>query len=216
MNILIKQLTSSLVLATSLYAGGGYKEVESPVMAIPQETSNSQSTIYAGAGFGMLTQSSDNDSANNNRDSQWDIDTLMFQAGYQYNQYLSFEARYWMGIGDAEYSITGSEDTDLPGDYNAFGFYVKPSYPMGAVDIYGLLGYASVSLGADNGFYWDTNQLSYGIGTAYKISDTFSLFADYVVLGATDEYKHHTSDTVTVQKADIDIDTINFGFNYTF
>ena len=107
----------------------------------------------------------------------------MLQLGYQVTTYVALEGRLTLGLGDPDYdSGTLGVTEGYDGDYYSWGVYVKPMYPVGDFDIYGLLGYGQMILedlaGGDavqGGFHW-------GIGASYVLSGDISVFADYVSL----------------------------------
>ena len=203
-------IAAVIAMGTFAIAGGDIAPVE-PIVETPVVIEDN-SAFYLGLGYGSLTQTSDNISTLYGVDAEWDVDTLLFQAGYQYNKYIAVEGRYWLGIGDATQSETGQPDVDISGDFTAWGIYIKPMYPFGDFSVYGLLGYASVELEADSGTYWNTDEFSWGLGAQYAFADNFLVFVDYVDMGRADDFDFN-GETAT---ADISIDTINFGVTYKF
>ncbi len=212
----MKKLTllTSVLLTSSVFAGGNIAPiVEEPIVQIP-EVIVDESAFYLGLGYGVFNQTNES-IAGTATEVTLDIDTLFVQAGYQYNKYIAIEGRYWYGINDLTVGQTSIPDKEEPGDYSAWGIYLKPTYPIGDFNIYGLLGYASVELTADNNDYWDTDSFSAGIGSQYTFENGISIFADYVVMGYTDEFDSKIG-TTTIIESDIVISTINFGLNYSF
>jgi opacity protein-like surface antigen len=137
--------------------------------------------------------------------------TLMFQAGYQYNRYIAVEGRYSFGFNtdyDAGNIVNPIQVYD--GDVSHWGIYLKPMYPIGDFSIYALLGYGEAMLddilngdAVDGGFQW-------GVGASYAFTENVSVFVDYVSL-----YNNTGFDWV-VTKADIDVDTWTLGVSYKF
>ena len=208
----MKKITLSLVSVMALssfsFAGGDIAPmVEEPIIV------EDNSAFYVGVGYGYFNQNVDNFQAN---DFELDADSIMLQAGYQYNEYLAVEGRYWIGVGD----ITQTGDLsvfDQSGDYDSWGLYVKPMYPVTEdLDVYALLGYASNSVSFDNGAYWDTDGFSWGLGAQYEVMDNVLLFVDYVNMGMQDSVDLSYNNTVSNIDSDIDLYTINFGVSYKF
>lgn len=99
-----------------------------------------------------------------------DFSEFMIQAGYNFNQYIAIEGRYWFGIEDS--FVTDTLDTlnvNYDNSVDAWGIYVKPQYPVTeAFNVYALLGYASaeydesnvlVDVGTLDGFSWGLGAL---------------------------------------------------------
>lgn len=213
----MKKLTLSfmaiLAINSFVVAGGHIKNVEQAVEEVIEIPTVDESAFYVGAGYGLLNQTSDNVTAMGGIDAEWEVDMLLLQVGYQYNKYIAVEGRYWYGLSDVTQNMTGQTEVDVSGDYSAWGVYLKPMYPLGDLNVYGLLGYASVILDGDNGFNWETDGLSWGVGLQYAFTDNLSVFADYIMMGEADEY---TLNGVDGAVSDISIDTINVGLTYTF
>ncbi|UPT77295.1 porin family protein [Sulfurovum sp. XGS-02] len=196
-------LVSIIALNGIAYAGGDMTTAIEPVVEIPEGEIN---PFYAGMGIGKAYV---NDDVTN---EEITATTLMLQAGYQYNDYLSFEGRYTFGLGGSDYNagniagITNAYD----GDLSAWGVYIKPSYPIGDISLYALLGYGSIMLddlaggdAVENGFHW-------GLGAAYSFTEEISLFADYVSLYNDTGFDYRAT------LDDVDADTWTVGFSYNF
>jgi len=202
-------LVSVMALGSLAYAGGDIAPVavEEPVVV------ENSSDFYVGLGYGYFNQSIDNIAytppvAN----IEFEVDTLLLQAGYQYNKYVAFEGRYWLGLGDISQS-GGAVPGDYSGDFDAWGLYVKPMYPVTeAFDVYALLGYADSSIDYANGAGWDTDGFSWGIGLQYEVMENLLVFADYVSMASDDSF----DESGRKIDADIDLYTLNFGVSYKF
>jgi hypothetical protein len=109
----ILSLVSMMALSGELYAGGDIEPVEEVI--VPVVDSN---PFYLGLGFGQSYVNNDftNEKITNN--------TVMLQAGYQYNQYVALEGRYTFGFNtDYNSGITGNFFNDYNGDYSSWGIY---------------------------------------------------------------------------------------------
>ena len=169
-------IVSILALSGLSYAGGNVAPIEEPV-AVAVAPVIDHSAFYIGVGIGESTVNDDWSS------EEFSATTIMLQAGYQYNEYLSIEGRYTFGF-DTDYDpgITNSLSSDYDGDISNWGIYLKPMYPVGNFTLYALLGYGGVMLddlaGGDayeDGFQW-------GLGAGYSFTEEVSVFVDYVSL----------------------------------
>ncbi len=161
------------------------------------ETGANNSGVYVGLGYGATNVGTDFFSSEIELSGDNDSDALLMQGGYIYNEYIALEGRYWNG------------DNNL----NAWGVYVKPMYPVTEkFSVYALLGYGetkltivdtTADLNNEGSFQW-------GIGAGFKITDNFSVFADYVDMYNTDT---HNTDTSLREWS---IDSISIGANYQF
>jgi opacity protein-like surface antigen len=148
-------------------------------------------------------------------DSQIDYDSLMFQAGYKYNPYIAFEFRYWFSMGDGDVTMNPPDDTIGYNDFDAWGIYLKPMYPVTPeFNIYGLLGFSGTYVEGEPG--WDLlndSDFSWGGGASFDVTPNISIFVDYVQL---------FDDTIGLYsfdyefEDDIRVDTWNIGINYKF
>ncbi len=199
-------LVSVMVLGGLSYAGG---DIAPAVEEVPVVVTDS-SAFYIGIGYGYFDQQNDNivptgDSV------EFEANSILLQAGYQYNQYVALEGRYWLGVGDIDQS--GYNAGTRSGDFDAWGLYVKPMYPVtDAFDIYALLGYADSTIDIDNSGSWETDGFSWGIGAQYTVMDNVLIFADYVSMASEDTVSVNGFD----RDADIDLYTINVGVSYKF
>jgi opacity protein-like surface antigen len=149
----------------------------------------------------MLDDDTTNEEISNNN--------IVLQAGYQYNQYIALEGRYSFGF-NTDYDGGNAGNLDYDGDVSSWGIYAKPMYPMGDFNLYALLGYGGVMLddiangdAYEEGFQW-------GIGASYIVSDTISVFVDYVSLYDDTGFDYRAKND------DIKSDTWTLGVSYTF
>ena len=191
-------LVSVLALSGFAVAGGNVAPVE-PVVEAPVPVVDN-SAFYVGIGYGYFKQTTDN--------VKIDANSVLLQVGYQYNEYVALEGRYWIGAGGIDQS-----PNDNSGDFDSWGLYVKPMYPVtSAFDIYALLGYADSTIDYDSSWKWETDDFSWGLGAQYAVTNNVLLFVDYTNLGSEDsvDIDDRTMD------ADVDLYTINVGVSYKF
>ncbi|QFR43536.1 outer membrane protein [Sulfurimonas xiamenensis] len=195
---------------SGFYIGGAYSLV------------NSEMSVHRDYGY---IEGNDYD-----RYDSYEVDTnaYMLQAGYQFNQYIAIEGRYWNAMDSEKNSYSRYTNGELDysndysdGDWSAWGIYVKPMYPVTETfSVYALLGYGNVSIKdewSDDKSLLDENVFQWGIGASYSITENTSFFIDYVRL-CKDEgdtyvdggYDYNTYDL------DITIDTVNIGLSYKF
>ena len=144
-----------IALQTLGYAGGNI----APVVPVePEPVKHLAVPIYVGAGFVAGRYN-----ASNYEDVTYGT---MFRAGYEWNQYIGFEARYISTFWDDE-SLYGQK-------LEHFGLFVKPMLPFNKnFNLYGLLGYGwtqTKTPGKRNSAI-DDNGLSAGFGLEYDLSD---------------------------------------------
>ena len=199
-------LVSVMVLSGLSYAGGDIEPVVEEVPVVVEDNS----AFYVGIGYGYFDQQNDN-IAPTGDNVEFEANSILLQAGYQYNQYVALEGRYWIGVGDIDQS--GYNAGTRSGDFDAWGLYVKPMYPVtNDFDIYALLGYADNTIDIDNSGSWETDGFSWGIGAQYDVMDNVLIFADYVSMASEDTVSVNGIDRDT----DIDLYTINIGVSYKF
>lgn len=187
-----------------IMAGGDRVTIVEPVLEIP--VIMTYSGPYIGLAYGFISEDyirNENSSVDTARSFDEDFSSIMLHAGYKFNSYVAVEGRYWFGIDDVNLAAY-NDPIDAP---DGWGIYVKPMYPIAdAVDIYGLLGYASIdtSLNKLDGFSW-------GVGASYAFTDNVSACVDYVSL--------HNDDRDLpggIVNKEYDIDTVNVGITYNF
>ena len=233
----MKKISLSIValaaMNTFAIAGGDITPAE-PVVA------PSNSGFYVGLAYSYIS----NDTTLDYADFDWkdtvdtDHNAGMLQVGYQFNQYIAIEGRYWFAASedDTWHGRGGggaSDSGDMKVDYDAWGIYVKPMYPVtDAFTVYGLLGYAHTNYDMiqydrrdrpvkvhgldDGGFSW-------GLGASYAITENLSIFADYTCIYNDDidvEVDRYISlnrlGTPLKANADIRTDSWNIGLTYRF
>ena len=225
----MKKITVSIVAALAMnafaFAGGDIAPVE-PEVTVPEvvEAAPFPGAFYVGLGYSYMNANIDSYSGTYSEDlsalqvaemipeADLSANSVLFLAGYKYNQYLGLEARYTMNVGDLDYD--GDDAAEMEdGDMSNIGIYVKGMYPVTeALDVYALLGYGQVTIDteltgdlSESGFQW-------GLGASYAVTENIGVFADYTRL-----YDDTGFDgLLDVEGVDIAVDSINVGMTYTF
>ena len=217
-------LSAVAVLAMSSFAvaGGDIAPVEEPIVVV-EEPVVSTGGFYLGLAYGFMNAEITDQAYIGNYDVEQtvldeDFSSIMIQAGYDFNQYVGVEGRYWFGL-DSDTALYSGDD-NLPADVNidAWGIYVKPMYPVSeAFNVYALLGYAGADIEEDNANFDlssdSVDGFSWGLGAEYTFSDAVGIFVDYVSIYDDDE-------DVLVNGYDVNteatISSFNIGVNYRF
>lgn len=196
----------------------------SNIPAAYHEVPQSVSHPYIGIAYGLTKVSDDYFDGNLDEHTDIDYDSLMLQVGYEMNPYIAFEFRYWFSMGDGDYSL--STNYPIPPaegsykDFNAWGLYLKPQYPVSPeFSIYGLLGFSGVQVDGQPDWYdnlVDDTSFSFGIGGAFNFTENISAFIDYVQLyNNTYGYDYYYG-PYYYDPQGTDIYTVNFGLTYKF
>lgn len=235
-----------LALSTFAIAGGDIAPVEPMVEEVAP--AQDDSGFYIGGAYSLVNTSIDyHDSygmlVDGNQYEQSGTDErddngYMLLAGYKYNQYVAIEGRYWGSMHDRSWesssTLNGQPDgswDNSDGDFEAWGIYVKPMYPVTETfDVYALLGYGNTSI--HDKFYTidgagpdllDEDGFQWGIGASYAFTENLSLFADYVALcddvdQSADWNAIYTNSYWDYDTTDIEVSvyTVNFGLMYKF
>ena len=205
----VLSLVSILVLSELSYAGGDIgKDIsvaDTPIVAVSVVD---DSAYYVGAGYSILNYDevySDGVSAD------VDLQGLTLILGYQFNHYLSLEARYTKSLGGSDEKWSdGKTRDDVENEMTNLALYLKPSYPVGDFKLYGLLGYGQLTYQyqdtekqTENGFQW-------GLGTSYSINNNLSVFVDYTQLYDDTGFDNYIAD------CDYEADAWTVGITYSF
>ena len=202
-------LSAVAVLAMSSFAvaGGGFTTEQETLVVFEEPNVSPLNNFYLGFAYSFV---------NAERTAlldDHDFSALMLQMGYNINEYVAIEGRYWFGVDD-------TMSNNLEQSIDSWGIYVKPQYPVTeALNVYGLLGYASSeyieTFGSLN--YTpdsDIDGFSWGLGTSFAFSKNISIFVDYVNLyDDTNSYKTITNGDISIEDT---IDTVNLGITYNF
>ncbi len=200
-----KTIISLAAVSTMAMAGGNIVPAVSAVPVVETPVVVDKSAFYLGMGLGSASVNDDftNEEISNN--------TVMLQAGYQYNAYVAIEGRYTFGFNtDYDPGNTGNQSSDYDDDFSSWGIYVKPMYPIGDFSIYALLGYGGVMLDSiENGDAYES-ALQWGLGAGYAFTEEVSIFVDYISLYDDTGFDYRA------QLDDIDSDTWTLGVSYKF
>jgi hypothetical protein len=166
--------------------------------------------LYLGLGYAStnvdLTIEGLNDKEQKLLDSS--TDSIILQAGYDFNEYFGIEGRYYINNSSLAYEYYLG-NTPLSGTYEAesLTIYAKPQYNFGAITIYGLLGMSANNYTVNNLLGGLDNEVlfSWGGGAKFNVTQSLGLFADYTDLGENDETLTNTG-----------LAAWNFGFSYKF
>ncbi len=213
-------IAAVMAMSTFAIAGGDIAPVEEPMVEVVAPVVT-DSGFYLGLGYSFMQDErvwTEPRFVGQKTESDWNA--VMLQAGYKFNQYIAVEGRYWLTVGDPDFTWNDGDDYYYEeSELDAWGIYVKPMYPVtDAFDVYALLGYAQSKLSAYDDDYVavDDGAFSWGLGAAYSFTDNLSVFVDYVVLYDDGVIPTSRGASSPDRAADIKIDTWNFGVTYKF
>ena len=204
-------LSAVAVLAMSSFAvaGGGFTTEQEEMVVFEEPNLSPLNNFYLGFAYSFV-----NAERTALLDDQ-EFSGLMLQMGYNINEYVAIEGRYWFGNDE-------TMSSNLEQSIDSWGIYVKPQYPVTeALNVYGLLGYASSEYIETFGPLTytsdaDIDGFSWGLGASFAFSKNISIFVDYVNLyDDTNTYRTNTSPSIDVNIED-SIDTVNLGITYNF
>lgn len=208
--------TSALVLTSQLAFSGGDFEVVEPVITVPV-VEEDPSFFYVGLA-GTNTQVYSTEQAFfGTSDTQDELGQIVLQVGYNYNEYLAFEARFGTTVGYADYA-----------DVDSYSIFVRPQYPVSEdFTVYALLGFGQVNVDGTDG---DTpaapsvigqeilseSAFHMGLGVEYKIYEDFSIFVDYTVLASDADISSTLYGYDPVVYDELSVQVLAVGVNYKF
>jgi opacity protein-like surface antigen len=178
-------------------------------LALTASLSAADSGLYVGLGYANTNIDLAFDGHNVDKDLlNLSTDSIVLLAGYDFNQYLGVEGRYYLNASEAAYE-NKFNGTLLSGKYKAesFALYAKPQYKFAMLNFYALLGVtandytANTLLGGNN----NDTLFTWGAGIKFNLTDSLGAFVDYTNLGESDNVLTNT-----------DLDSWNIGFSYKF
>jgi opacity protein-like surface antigen len=201
MKKIVLSVVAMAAVSTACFAGGDIDPVE-PMVTTPM-TESSPSGLYLGLGLSATEVGNDSISFFSEESGQDRMGGIVFQAGYEFNQYIAVEGRYSTSVSKGDFL-----------ERDAWGLYLKPQYPVSeSMNIYALLGYGGMTLDPtgtanvsldDNGFQW-------GIGASYDMSASVALFVDYVSIA-----NDMSADVYPFGSTDISSASLTVGVTYKF
>jgi len=207
----MKKSILAVALSTILFAGANNNIATSNVKEIKSDN------FYIGFGYGYVKADLTKTVAPGNdpvRDSKHN--SIMFQAGYKFNEFLSLEARYYKGFDDDFYRAS----RDHTKTFNALGIYLKPTYSYKNITLYALAGYAKLysdftvhNPAGDITTNLDDHDFSWGIGLSYKLTQDISIFGDYIKV--YNKTQTHIRNNIE-KKFDINDKVFTVGLTYHF
>jgi opacity protein-like surface antigen len=202
-----------LLLFFSSFGFAGTIDIPVANVPIPIEPEVDDDNLYLGLGISKMSLRDDVS------DEEFSSVGVMLQLGYKINEYVAIEGRYTRNATDVKYdhgNTNNPDFSDYPAQFSNIAAYIKPMYPLGAWNMYVLLGYGQVSLTniplggagisadrAESAFQW-------GAGVSYDVTDDVDVFVDYVRFydDAGFDFRATTADVVA--------DAFTFGVSYKF
>ena len=194
---------TAVCVSSFAVAGGDLKEVEPAVVPVIPVAEEEKSGLYAGVGISAVSTRDGSLSFFDEESGQDRTGNLLFMAGYEFNPYVALEGRYSTYI--AEEDVLNSD---------TWGVYLKPQYPVSEdFKVYALLGFGGIDAEGVNGHDVDVDDsgFQWGLGGSYDMTDTFSVFFDYVSLASDLE-----ANSFLGVPEDVDSDALTVGIIYNF
>lgn len=181
-NILLSVVATIALSSFAMGTGDMSVPVEVEALEVPEEVlvESGKNGFYLSFGYGLMTQDAGDGFI-------YSYNMAMLGAGYEVNDYLDIEARYW--INPTKDEVTNTElgqTTTFERSYNVSSIYLKPKYPISdRLNVYALLGYtytefeSTVASGNNAGSTLeDGSNYSLGLGVSYQLTSDFSLSMD--------------------------------------
>ncbi len=207
-----------LAMGTYTVAGGNIVLVEESVVEVQQEVVNDDSGFYIGVAYTAIANET---TISNGVNGEVDYDGFMLQAGYKFNPYIAVEARYWDG-GDKRLNMShpvghpDGDDHSVPSEFDAWGIYVKPMYPVTeALDVYALLGWGEQDT-VNHIYTPGDGTFSWGLGAAYSFTENVSVFVDYVSIYDDTAIENSTDPYGNSVDVEVQSTSLNIGIAYKF
>lgn len=198
MKLVLATVAASLV-AGSAFAGGYTAPVVEPALVVIEPVAvvdaSDWTGFYAGAQYGKGSA----DLSYNGVDDDRDTDNYGLHGGY-----LRDFGKFVLG-GELDYNKIDIDDVDDKGDLTRLR--ARAGYDMGRFMPYVTLGVAKLS--ADTGTYdISETDVTYGIGGDFKVTDKFTVGAEYS--------KQDFSDVDDIDGLDLDTDMVQLRAAYHF
>ncbi|WP_313137075.1 outer membrane protein [Paracoccus jeotgali] len=198
MKHLLATAAAATMVAGSAFAGGYVAPVAEPEVIVapaPIVSASDWTGFYAGAQYGTGSFDLDGDNFTNDRDMK----------GYgMHVGYLHDMGQFVLG-GELDYNKLDIDDIDDKGDMTRLR--ARAGYDMGRFMPYVTLGAAKVSAEVGTLDISET-AVSYGLGADFKVTDNFTVGAEYS--------KQDFSDISDIDGVDLDTDLIQLRAAYHF
>lgn len=171
------------------------KNLSAALIVLALVTPAANAGMYAGANFSIVEyEESGLDSV--------EPTALVLRLGNEFTPNLALEARLGIGLSDDSVNVFG---TTVDVEVDQFvGVYGRAIAPLGAVSLYGLIGYTDGELTASaNGvsISADDSDLSYGVGADFVLNKTSAVNVEWARLLSTSDY---------------DVTALSVGYRYNF
>jgi len=148
------------------------------------------SGLYLGLGYSSTNIDLTIDGLNNENQELLDTstDSILILAGYDFNEYVGLEGRYYINNSSLayDYYLGGTLLEDVY-EAESLAIYLKPQYHLDAITIYALIGMSANDYTATNILGSDSDTLfSWGGGAKFNVTQSLGLFVDYTDLGKND------------------------------
>lgn len=195
-----KAITIVLFLSTTILYAENPKNLQ-PALSEPIAVIKEKG-FYVGVGVGYF------ELENHTVDESLSSSIATAIVGYDFNSYLSVEARYSRGIRDLRYKTTSSQS--INSSYSNLAIYAKAGYPVGYLKPYILIGYGINTISNLAGRDRDESSMQYGVGLSYRATEAVSAFVDYIKVYDRKGFDGRSS----ADKLSADIATIGITYHF--
>jgi len=177
------------ILSSILLMG---EEISSPYTPPEPNTRIAPHSLYAGGGFSHYLADDDTHDITAN--------ALTEIVGYQLNRYFGVEGRFSATLGKVTFD-DGVTKKDRKKYISNKSLYLKGTYPVYGVQVYGLLGYGETvtSKMSESGLQW-------GAGVNYTLGENYHIYADYTRM----------YDDAGFKNDNFSLDNLSLGVLYSF